>query len=111
MGLTTWDAPHGKILQADVVISKNYLNEMELDSLNTLVDGFLTLAETRANSQKPRFMKDRKSLLNGYLELSQLPLLEEKGKVSSIEAKTHAIMNIKNLEYHKIEIMNLILII
>ena len=31
MGLTTWeDAPHGKILQADVVISKNYLNEMEL---------------------------------------------------------------------------------
>jgi len=30
MGLTTWeDAPHGKILQADAVISKNYLNEME----------------------------------------------------------------------------------
>lgn len=51
MGLTTQgDAPHGKILQADVVISKNYLNKMELDSLNALVDGFLTLAETRANS-------------------------------------------------------------
>ena len=73
MGLTTWeDAPHGKILQADVVISKNYLNEMELDSLNTLVDGFLTLAETRAKSQKPTFMKDWKTLLYGYLELSQL---------------------------------------
>ena len=69
MGLTTWeDAPHGKILQADVVISKNYLNEVELDSLNTLVDGFLTLAETRANSQKPTFMKDWKTLLYGYLE-------------------------------------------
>ncbi len=28
IGLTTWeDTPHGKILQADVVISKNYLNE------------------------------------------------------------------------------------
>ena len=36
-------------------------------------------------------MKDWKSLLDGYLELSQLPLLEGKGKVSSIEAKTHAI--------------------
>lgn len=92
MGLTTWeDAPHGKILQSDVVISKNYLNEGELDSLNTLVDGFLTLAETRANSQKPTFMKDWKSLLYGYLELSQLPLLEGKGKVSAIEAKTYAI--------------------
>ncbi|MBQ9159770.1 MAG: virulence RhuM family protein [Methanobrevibacter sp.] len=96
MGLTTWeDAPHGKILQADVVISKNYLNEMEIDSLNTLVDGFLTLAETRANSQKPTFMKDWKTLLYGYLELSQLPLLEGKGKVSSIEAKTHAINEYK----------------
>lgn len=32
MGLTTVeDAPYGKILQADVVISKNYLNESELD--------------------------------------------------------------------------------
>ena len=63
MGLTTWeDTPHGKILQADVVISKNYLNEMELDSLNTLVDGFLTSEETRANSKKP-FMKDWKTLL------------------------------------------------
>ena len=92
MGLTTWeDAPHGKILQADVVISKNYLNKMELDSLNTLVDGFLTLAETRANSQKPTFMKDWKSLLYGYLELSQLPLPEGKGKVSAIEAKTYVI--------------------
>ena len=61
MGLTTWeDAPHGKILQADVVISKNYLNEVELDSLNTLVDGFLTFAETRANSQKPTFINTRK---------------------------------------------------
>ncbi len=85
--LNIWeDAPHREILQADVVISKNYLNKMELDSLNRLVDGFLTLAETRADSQKPTFMKDWKSLLYGYLELSQLPLLEGEGKVSAIEA-------------------------
>ena len=78
-----------------MVISKNYLNEMELDSLNRLVDGFLTLAETRANSQKPTFMKDWKSLLYGYLKLSQLPLLEGMGKISSIEAKNHAIKEYK----------------
>lgn len=61
MGLTTWEyAPHGKILEANVVISKNYLNKMDLDSLNMLVDGFLTFAETRANSQKPTFINTRK---------------------------------------------------
>ena len=100
MRLTTWeDAPHGKLLEADVVISKkNYLNEMELDSLNTLVDSFLTLAETRANSQKPTFMKDWKTLLYGYLELSQLPLLEEKGKVHLMKQKSMRLMNIRNLE-------------
>ena len=36
-------------------------------------------------------MKNWKTLLYGYLELSQLPLLEGKGKVSSVEAKAHAI--------------------
>ena len=68
---------------------------MKLDSLNTLVDSFLTLAETRTNSQKPTFMKDCKTLLYGYIELSQLPLLEGKGKVSSDEAKAHAINEFK----------------
>ena len=102
MRLTTWeDAPHGKILQADVVISKNYLNEIELNSLNTLVDGFLTLAETRANSQKPTFMKDWKSLLHGYLELSQLPSLDLKGKISAIEAKNHAINEYKEFRINQ----------
>ena len=68
---------------------------MELDSLNALVEGFLTLAETGANSQKPTFMKDWKTLLYGYLELSQLSLLEGKGKISFIEAKAHAINEYK----------------
>jgi len=98
----TWEyAHHGKILQADVVISKNYLNEMKLDSLNTLVDSFLTLAETRTNSQKPTFMKDCKTLLYGYIELSQLPLLEGKGKVSSDEAKAHAINEFKEFRINQ----------
>ena len=60
-----------------------------------LTTWFLTLAETRANSQKPTFMKDWKTLLYGYLELSQLPLLEGKGKVSAVEAKAHAINEYK----------------
>lgn len=55
MGLTSWSkSPNGKIIQSDVVIAKNYLKEKEIKLLNTLVDGFLTLAENRAmrNSYK-----------------------------------------------------------
>ena len=54
MGLTTWKkAPNGKILQSDVVISKNYLNQNELSRLNSLVEGFLNLAESRAEDRIP----------------------------------------------------------
>lgn len=92
MGLTTWkNSPNGLILQSDVVISKNYLNEDELSQLDTLVDGFLTLAESRAKSHKTTTMASWKLLLDGYIELSQLPKLKDKGKVSSQEAKEHAI--------------------
>lgn len=96
MGLTTWkDSPNGKILQSDVVISKNYLNHDELSLLNTLVDGFLTLAETRAMSNQPTFMKEWKALLDDYIALIRLPQLENKGKISSDDARIHAINEYK----------------
>ena len=74
---------------------------MKLDSLNTLVDSFLTFAEKRTNSQKPTFMKDCKTLLYGYLELSQLPLLEGKGKISAVEAKAYAINEYKEFRINQ----------
>lgn len=96
MGLTTWkDSPNGKILLSDVVISKNYLNHEELSLLNSLVDGFLTLAETRARSNQPTFMKQWKTLLDDYIDLIQLPKLENKGKISSRDAKNHALNEYK----------------
>ena len=76
MGLTTWKkAPNGKILQSDVVISKNYLNQNELSRLNSLVEGFLNLAESRAEDRIPMGMKDWKELLDDYLKLRRLPIL------------------------------------
>ena len=96
MGLTTWkDSPNGKILESDVVISKNYLNQEELSLLNTLVDGFLTLAETRAMSKQATFMKEWKALLDDYIALIQLPKLKNKGRVSSNDARIHAINEYK----------------
>ena len=87
MGLTNWSNPNGKIILSDVVISKNYLNEKELKRLNSLVDGFLTLAEARALNEIPMSMNDWKKVLDDYIDLNLLPILEGKGKISSNEAQ------------------------
>ena len=92
MGFTTWKkAPNGKILQSDVVISKNYLNQNELSRLNSLVEGFLNLAESRAEDRFPMGMKDWKELLDDYLKLRRLPILVGKGKISAEETREHVL--------------------
>ena len=100
MGLTNWSNPNGKIILSDVVISKNYLNERELKRLNNLVDGFLTLAESRAYNEIPMAMNDWKEVLDAYINLNQLPILVGKGKISSNEAH-----RIAKEEYEKYKII------
>ncbi|MBE6509510.1 MAG: cell filamentation protein Fic [Methanobrevibacter sp.] len=100
MGLTNWSSPNGKIILSDVVISKNYLNERELKRLNNLVDGFLTLAESRAYNEIPMAMNDWKEVLDAYINLNQLPILVGKGKISSNEAH-----RIAKEEYEKYKII------
>jgi hypothetical protein len=87
MGLTTWKNPLGKILMSDVVISKNYLNKIELDGLNHVVDGFLNIAEYRAKRQIPTTMEEWKDILIDFIKINQLQNLTHKGKISSEEAK------------------------
>ena len=100
MGLTNWSNPNGKIILSDAVISKNYLNERELKRLNSLVDGFLTLAESRALNEIPMAMKDWKKVLDDYIDLNLLPILEGKGKVSSTDAQ-----KIAKEEYEKFKVI------
>lgn len=100
MGLTNWSNPNGKIILSDVVISKNYLKEKELKRLNSLVDGFLTLAESRALNEIPMSMKDWKKVLDDYIDLNLLPVLEGKGKISSDDAQ-----KIAKKEYDKFKII------
>ena len=91
MGLTTWKhTPDQKILKSDVTIAKNYLNEAHIKELNQIVSAYLDLAENRAQRQIVTKMEEWVQLLNGFLELSQYPILKEKGKVSAIKAKLKA---------------------
>ena len=91
MGLINWKlAPDGKILKSDVSIAKNYLNQAHIQELNRIVSAYLDLAENRAQRGILMKMEDWVRFLNNFLELSNYPILEDKGKVSALEAKLKA---------------------
>jgi hypothetical protein len=91
MGLNSWKyAPSGKILKSDVSIAKNYLSEEHIRELNRLVSAYLDLAENRAERQQTTKMADWAKFINQFLELSDYPILQDKGKVSALKAKLKA---------------------
>jgi hypothetical protein len=91
MGLTTWKhAPEGKILKSDTHVAKNYLSEAHVRELNRIVSAYLDLAENRAVKGITTNMQEWTRFLNQFLELSQYPILQDKGKVSALEAKLKA---------------------
>jgi hypothetical protein len=77
-------------MKSDVAIAKNYLNEAHIKELNRIVSAYLDLAENRAERGIATNMKEWVKFLNQFLELSQYPILQDKGKVSALEAKLKA---------------------
>lgn len=91
MGLTNWkQSPEGKILKSDVSVAKNYLSEQHIKELNRIVSAYLDLAENRAQRQIVMKMTDWIQFLHNFLELSNYPILEDKGKISMLAAKLKA---------------------
>jgi hypothetical protein len=91
MGLKTWkDAPDGKIQKSDVIIAKNYLSLEHIDQLNRLVSAYLDLAENNAKRGFAFNMQQWAKFLDGFLELSNYPILKDKGKITMLEAKLKA---------------------
>ena len=91
MGLKTWKAaPDGKILKTDVAVAKNYLSHQHVVELNRIVSAYLDLAENNAQREIAFNMQQWVKFINGFLELSNYPILKDKGKVSMLEAKLKA---------------------
>jgi hypothetical protein len=91
MGLKTWkDAPDGKIQKSDVSIAKNYLSHEHIDQLNRLVSAYLDLAENNAKRGFAFNMQQWAKFLDGFLDLSNYPILKDKGKITMLEAKLKA---------------------
>ncbi len=101
MGLKTWKAaPDGKILKSDVGIAKNYLSHQHIHELNRIVSAYLDLAENNAQRGIAFNMKQWANFLDKFLELSNYPILKNKGKVSMLEAKLKA-----ETEYDKFRVL------
>jgi len=91
MGLMSFkNAPDGKVLKSDVAVAKNYLSEQHIRELERIVSAYLDLAENRAERQILMKMADWVSFLNGFLELSNYPILQDAGKVSAEMARLKA---------------------
>jgi hypothetical protein len=91
MGLTTWkNAPDGMILKSDTTIAKNYLSEEHIKELEQIVSAYLDLAENRAQRRIVMMMRDWLEFLERFLELSNYPILNDKGKISAEAAKLKA---------------------
>jgi len=91
MGLTTWkNAPDGKVLKSDVTVAKNYLSEAHISELNRIISAYLDLAENRAQRGILMRMADWAKFLDGFLDLSNYPILRDKGKISAAQAHLKA---------------------
>lgn len=92
MGLKTWkNSPKGKILKSDILIAKNYLNLEHVRELEQIISAYLDLAENRAKRKIIMKMEDWVIFLNKFLELSEYPILKNKGKVSKLKAELRAV--------------------
>ena len=91
MGLKTWKAaPDGKILKTDVAVAKNYLSHQHVTELNRIVSAYLDLAENNAQRGIAFNMQQWVKFIDGFLELSNYPILKDIGRVSMLEAKLKA---------------------
>lgn len=94
MGLTTGEYP----TTAKVTIAKNYMTDVELDAMRSLVSGFFDFAEMQAKLHQYMYMSDYMALLEDLIKVNKRPVLAGKGKVSADQAKEHALEELKKFK-------------
>ena len=85
MGLTTWKG--GVVRKGDVIIAKNYLQSDEIDSLDRLVDIFLTSAEERVKGRRDLTLDYWRKNVDNLLTFQEKDILQGHGSISNTEAE------------------------
>ena len=86
MGLTTWQ---GSIVRkGDIVVAKNYLQQDEIESLDRLVELFLTSAEERVKGRRDLTIDYWRKNVDSLLTFQEKDILQGKGSISNEEMET-----------------------
>ena len=83
MGLMTWSSRNdgGKIVSTDITVSKNYLNEKELNELQRIVSMFLDYAENLVSREITLTMNEWTETLDDFLNFNKYKSLDNAGKI------------------------------
>ena len=103
MGLTTWK---GSIVRkGDVIIAKNYLQNEEINSLNRLVDIFLTSAEERVKGRRDLTLDYWRKNVDSLLTFQEKDILQGAGSITNYEAEETAkqVYDIYNTKRKQVE--------
>lgn len=100
MGLTTWkNAPDGRILTSDVTVSKNYLSEKEIKSLERNVSAYFDYVERLLEDETLLGMADFATSIDEFLKFNRYDVLTGECRLSQQKAKDKAIDEYK--EFNK----------
>jgi hypothetical protein len=84
MGLTVFKG--NRPVKSEVTVAKNYMTDKELFALRRMVNAFFDMAELKAESQEPMYMRDWLETLDKFTGDFGFGVLEGSGSVRHIDA-------------------------
>ena len=84
MGLTVFKGH--RPVKSEVTVAKNYMTEKELFALRRMVNAFFDMAELKAQTHEPMYMKDWLETLDKFSRDFGMGVLEDAGTISHIDA-------------------------
>jgi len=84
MGLTVFKG--SRPVKSEVFVAKNYMTEKELFALRRMVNAFFDMAELKAETHEPMYMRNWLETLDKFSRDFGIGVLEGAGNVSHIEA-------------------------
>ena len=84
MGLTVFKG--SRPVKSEVTVAKNYMTEKELFALRRMVNAFFDMAELKASTQEPMYMRDWLETLDNFSRDFGMGVLEDSGRVSHDDA-------------------------
>jgi hypothetical protein len=88
MGLTVFKG--SRPVKSEVTIAKNYMTEKELFALRRMVNAFFDMAEVKAETQEPMYMRNWLETLDKFTDDFGMGILEDAGSVKHADAVNKA---------------------